>query len=79
MKSNPGVHECCLFKGKLCCHKGQCSVAIKENCVAIKERKNILKKSHISKHIALLKGMFYLKNTAYCAATLAFLEGKLLL
>ena len=26
MKSNPGFHECCFFKGRLCCHKGQCSV-----------------------------------------------------
>ena len=33
----------------------------------MKERKNILKESHISKHIALLKGMLYVKNTALCS------------
>ena len=44
-----------------------------------KERKNILKESHILTHIALLKGMLYVKNTAYCAANLAFLKGILLL
>ena len=71
MKSNPGFHECCFFKGILCCHKGQCSV--------VRSEKNILKESHISKHIALLKGMLYVKNTAYCAAILAFLRGILLL
>ena len=30
MKSNPGFHECCFFKGRLCCHKGQCSVVRSE-------------------------------------------------
>ena len=30
MKSNPGFHECCFFKGRLCYHKGHCSVVRSE-------------------------------------------------
>ena len=40
-----------------------------------KERKNILKESHISKYVALLRGMPCVNNIAFCAGILVQKRG----
>ena len=40
-----------------------------------KERKNILKESHISKYVALLRGMPCVNNIAFCAGILVKKRG----
>ena len=72
-KRNPVVQECCFFPGFFF-HTGQYSV------VHWKEAKeHLFNSAHSFKHVALLKGMLYVNNTAFFAETLIFLKGVLLL
>jgi hypothetical protein len=56
-RSNPVFQECCFFTGRLRCHAGQYS--------AVRNERAFCNNAHDFKHIARLKGMFYVNNTAY--------------
>ena len=66
-KSNLVFQACCFFIGRLCCHTRQFSV--------VRSEKHVLIMFTFSKHIARLRGMFHVNNTASCAERLPFPKG----
>ena len=73
-KRCPVFQECCLFIGRLCCHTGHTG-----QYSVVRSERAVFNSAHSFKHFALLRGMLYVNNTAYCAETLACLQGTWLL
>ena len=55
-KNHPVLQECGFFIGRLCRHTRQCC----------NKRRAFFDNAHTFKLIELLRGMLYVKNTAYC-------------